>query len=204
MTLSFRLIRRVPTPKESYPVKAEEAIAHEEQLGETDDEQTESAMSQIYRKGYEDGYAACAKATEGEIKEQIEAFKSMVDDLVSQRKRLLKESEEAVLKLSCQIARRIVGKVAEVEESLIGEVVKNAVNHLAERQRMVIRVSDLDFEILRKHENGWLTSNEGVEIKPDKRIKRGGCLVEGETGSVDAQIDSQIDVIEKALLGAAK
>ena len=81
---------------------------------------------------------------------------------------------------------------------------KNAVGHLAERQRMVIRVNPLDLEILERNQPEWIASDEGIELKADKRIKRGGCLVEGESGSVDAQIESQIDAIEKALMRAAR
>lgn len=204
MTLSFRLIRGVPTPRESYLVRAEDGMAQQRKPEEQIEEENDSALTQAYRKGYEEGYAACARAAEVELEKQIQSFKSMVDDLSSQRKRLIEESEEAVLRLSCQIAGKVIGKVAEVKEEFIGEVVRNAVSHLAQRQRMIIRVNDVDFEILSEREKDWLRSNEGFEIKPDKRIKRGGCLVEGERGSVDAQIDSQIDVIEKALLGAAK
>ena len=205
MTLSSRLLRRVPEPKESYPVAAEVETPQAELIDEPQvSDPDESAVAQAYRKGYEEGYAACAKAAESEVTKQVAAFRAMVDELASQRKRLIRESEQAVLKLSCEIARKIIGRAAEIKENLIEEVVKNAVGHLAERQRMVIRVNPLDLEILERNQPEWISSDEGIELKADKRIKRGGCLVEGESGSVDAQIESQIDVIEKALMRAAR
>jgi len=205
MTLSSRLLRRVPEPKESYPVAAEVETPQAEPIEEPQvSDPDESAVAQAYRKGYEEGYAACAKAAESEVTKQVAAFRAMVDELASQRKRLIRESEQAVLKLSCEIARKIIGRAAEIKENLIEEVVKNAVGHLAERQRMVIRVNPLDLEILERNQPEWIASDEGIELKADKRIKRGGCLVEGESGSVDAQIESQIDAIEKALMRAAR
>ncbi len=203
MISSCRLLRGMPEPTGSFPVIIEDEtssnqVESEELSGEAD------PLTEAYRKGYQEGYAACVKASNAEVAKQIGAFKSMVEDMASQRARLIRESEEVVLRLACRIASKIVGKVAEIKEDLVVEIVRNAVSRLAERQKIVIRVNPEDAQVLKKHDCSWLSSYEGFEIKPDPRIKRGGCLVEGEFGIVDAELDRQIDVIEKALVGASR
>jgi flagellar assembly protein FliH len=210
MTLLSRLIRGVPAPTELYPVVLEapgQLYAYEcgsdsdEAAGEMD------PVKQAYQAGYEAGYGACSEAGQAEVRLQIEAFTAMVDDLDAQRKRLIKESESAVVRLSCEIASKIIGKLAELDEKVVVDIVKGALNHLADKQKMVIRVNPGDLDVLRRYESEWLTAagdTGSVEIREDSRMKRGGCLVEGESGSVEAQIDRQIQVIEKALVEAAR
>jgi flagellar biosynthesis/type III secretory pathway protein FliH len=179
--------------------------------GETDgdrrsDDAAEGRIKQAYQAGYDAGYAACREALGEDTTAVVGRFTSMADDLVFQRSRLTKESEAAVLRVACDIARRIVGKSAEIREEVVLEVVRNALGHMKDCQGVTIRVNPRDYEVLSRSEAEWLENARagGIKIKDDARIKPGGCLVEGDSGSVEAQIDRQIDVIEKALMEACK
>jgi flagellar biosynthesis/type III secretory pathway protein FliH len=77
---------------------------------------------------------------------------------------------------------------------------------MKESDTMTIRISPRDHEILARCEAQWLENagGGGIKIIEDARIKPGGCLIEGDSGSVEAQIDRQIDLIERALMEACK
>ncbi|MGQ9603169.1 MAG: FliH/SctL family protein [bacterium] len=203
MISSCRLLRGMPEPKQSFPVSIEEQVLSNE-TEPHDLSDAEDPITEAYRRGYQEGYAACVKASNAEISKQVGAFRTMVEDLASQRGRLIRESEESVLRIACKIANRIVGKIAEIKEDLVIEMVRNAVSRLAERQKIIVRVNPGDAGILEKVDKSLFGSYDGFEIKADPRIKRGGCLIEGEFGIVDAELDRQIDVIEKALVGASR
>jgi flagellar assembly protein FliH len=210
MNSSYRLIHGALMSAESYPVVPEverpEGLLMHDPAGGTEDDDA-GQIEKAYQAGYQAGYSACKEASRAELVKHVATFTSMVDDLVSQRRRLVTESELAVVRLSCEIARKIVGKIAEIDETTVVEVVRNALSHLSNRLKVTIRVNPEDLEILREHESEWLASSGctgAVEIHEDARIKRGGCLIEGESGSVEAQIDRQIEVIEKALVETAK
>jgi flagellar biosynthesis/type III secretory pathway protein FliH len=183
------------------PATAGETV--EDGGGEAD---AESRTKQVYEAGYEAGYAGCRKALSDETAAAVAEFRSMVDDIVSQRGRLIKESEAAVLQVACDIARRIVGKSAEIRDEVILEVVKNTLKYMKDNEKVTIRVNPRDYEVLARCETEWLEGAPagGVKISEDARIKPGGCLVEGDSGCVEAQIDRQIDLIEKALMEACK
>lgn len=211
MTLLSRLIRRAQIGKEPYPVSAE----HEGDLmaagSDLDEDGTngvdpaEEERARVFEDGRKQGYSSCKAELEAGALEKVKSFTSMVDDLLVQRKRLLMDSEEAVVKLSCEIARRIVTRMAEMNEDVILEIVQNALGHLADKQKVTIRVNPADAEALRAHSDDWAKASGAgstVEIAEDVRIKRGGCLIEGESGSVEAQLDRQVDMIEKALMEA--
>ena len=209
MTLLSRLIRRAQIGEEPYPVSAEDEETTmaggdgQHENGTSAEDPAEEERKRLLEEGREQGYASCRAELDTVVREQVGHFTSMVDDLVVQRKRLVEDSEEAVLKLSCEIARRIVGKMAEVNEEMILEIVRNALGHLADRQKVTIRVNPADAAVLKAHGDEWAEAagaGSTVEIAEDVRIKRGGCLIEGESGSVEAQIDRQVEMIEKALV----
>ena len=211
VTLLSRLIRRAELGQSTYTVITDReedlvrAEAEAEKARARDLEQREAEKKNAYAEGHKAGYEQAKSEIAGDVVEQVERFTSMVDDLVMQKKRMLIDSEEAVVKLSCQISRRIVGEMARVNEDVIREVVRNALGHLSEKQKVTIRVNPGDMTVLRAHKPEWeeaAGAGATVEIVEDVRIKRGGCLVEGESGSVEAELDRQVEMIEKALVEA--
>ena len=209
VTLLSRLIRRAEIGKEPYPVSAEREddpmAAGEPDEGADAGDSAEEERNRAFEEGRKQGYSACKAEMEAEVTEKVRSFTSMVDDLMVQKKRLLVDSEEAVMKLSCEVARRIVTKMAEMDEAVFLDIVRNALGHLADKQKVTIRVNPADAEVLRAHSEEWAEASGAgstVEIAEDVRIKRGGCLIEGESGSVEAQLDRQVDMIEKALMEA--
>ena len=72
-----------------------------------------------------------------------------------------------------------------------------------EKEKVVVRVHPNDLKTVREHRSEWLSMLEGtrsLEIVEDERISAGGCLVETEAGNVEAQIERQIKVLERALI----
>ncbi|MEJ7709034.1 MAG: FliH/SctL family protein [Pyrinomonadaceae bacterium] len=68
---------------------------------------------------------------------------------------------------------------------------------------MIIRVNALDLAIVEEHRSQLDTANRfaSLEIVGDSvGVKRGGCLISTENGSIDAQLETQLQGIERALL----
>jgi flagellar biosynthesis/type III secretory pathway protein FliH len=210
MTLSYRRIPQAKIDWDPYPVTADLAITDSGVPGASAEGQQDAMaqkMEQAYNAGYEAARSECLKEMESRVGQEVRAFISMVDDLVSQRQRLINDSEEAVVRLSCQIARRIIEKSVEINEEAIIDVVKNALRHLVDKQKLIIRVNPEDLEVINRYQSEWMTAagaSTNVKVNEDTRVKRGGCLIEGESGNVEAQIDRQIEVIERALVEAVR
>ena len=210
MTSLYRLIRRARVAREPYQVMAEGAVlcATIEEAGEGQDPNEESGrLESAYKAGYDAGFNAAREKIVPEIDAQIGRFTSMIDDLASQRRTLVKESEAAVLKLACAIAEKVVGKVVETDETAVRHVINSALKQMDDREKPVVRLNPDDLALLRERQSAWAEGVErsgAVELRADARIKRGGCLVDGESGSVEAQVEWQIGVIERALSEAAR
>ncbi len=144
---------------------------------------------------------------EASTREQIDAavngFTSMVDDFVAQRAEFLKSSEETLVRLAVAVAKKIIGDAVQIQEDAVLETVRNALRHVQEKENVVVRVHPEDLKIVREHRSEWLSIVEGsgsLDIEEDERVRRGGCLVETEAGNVEAQIDKQIQTLERMLV----
>jgi flagellar assembly protein FliH len=210
VTPSYRRIPSVKLDGRRYPIVADSGPGADGSYAEaagplSPEDEAADKMQKAYEAGYQAGHAASAKELEVEMAGKARDLTSMIDDVVSQRSRLVSESEEAVVRLACDIAKRIVEKVADVDKETIVRVAKASVARLADSQKVTIRVSPSDLEVLEKHRAEWLQatrSGSSVEIQEDERIRRGGCLIEGSSGYIEAEIDRQIGVFERALVEA--
>ncbi len=106
--------------------------------------------------------------------------------------------------LAIAIARKLVGR--EIRE--VGEVallnVERAVEMVFRRGRAVIELHPLDLatvEAALGQRPRWSEEFDAVELRASEEVDRGGCLLHAGAGTVDLRIESQLDLIEQALLG---
>jgi flagellar biosynthesis/type III secretory pathway protein FliH len=64
---------------------------------------------------------------------------------------------------------------------------------------VTIRVNPRDFQIIERHHATRSSSplSEAVKLVEDPLIGRGGCVIETESGTIDARIEEQLREIEK-------
>lgn len=201
----YRLIRRASLAREPYRVAAAGGVTCGADGGPQDSDDEAVRLESAYKAGYDAGYQAAGEQLASGVRTQAERFTSMIDDLESQRRALVRESESAVLRLGCEIARRIIGAAAETGQDAVREVVSNALRRIDQTQNLVVRLNPEDLAVLKKDQRAWVEqigAAGAVELREDPRIKRGGCVVDGESGSVEAQVERQVEIVERALLGA--
>jgi flagellar assembly protein FliH len=147
--------------------------------------------------------AEARRSAEKLVEETVSGFTSVVDDFLAQREEMFRTSEESVVRLSMAIARRVIGEEISANSEAVLNTVRGALKHILEKEHVVIRVHPEDLRVVREHASEWLGIVEGtrsLEIEEDERIRRGGCLVETESGNVEAQIEKQLQTLEKSLL----
>jgi flagellar biosynthesis/type III secretory pathway protein FliH len=70
--------------------------------------------------------------------------------------------------------------------------------------RVILRVHPADENVLAARRQRWLERNPAIgdlAIVADDTVGRGGCRLETEAGTVDATLETQLEVIERHLLG---
>ena len=70
---------------------------------------------------------------------------------------------------------------------------------------ITVRVNPADLPVI--EERGQRLERAGreqlLDIVPDPLVAAGGCVIESESGAIDAQLETQLRVLERALLTRA-
>lgn len=164
-----------------------EARAEAERLIAEAEAEVERIRSEAYAAGYEAG---------------LKEFTTRLLELQRRRDALLSDAEREVLRLALRIAEKIIGRELETRDATLLDIVRTAMRSIRHAGSITICVNPADAPKLERHREAIETLRRGqlVNIVPDTRVSVGGCILESESGIVDAQLDTQLRVIEQALL----
>ncbi|WP_213358266.1 HrpE/YscL family type III secretion apparatus protein [Chlamydiifrater phoenicopteri] len=113
-----------------------------------------------------------------------------------------KESIKASLvPLAIASVKKIIGKELETNKETVVSIISGAIKELSQNNRVVIFVNPNDLEAIEKQRAELKKIIEYAEVfiissKPE--IEPGGCLIETESGIINASLDVQLQALENA------
>ena len=158
---------------------------------------------QAYERGFSEGEKAGKELGEKSLEALLKQYAKTLEELNNLRREIFAASEREVLRLALEIARKVIRREVSVDEELILTLVKVALNRLAEQTIMTVRVNPRDYQSIQRHHAAYPSTSsldEGVKLVEDPSVSRGGCLIETESGIIDARIEEQLREIEKGFL----
>ena len=170
------------------------------------------ALQTAYSKGKDEGVELGRKegvdTTTGQYEKKIDLlqqrFAGIFSELETAKNAIFGNAEYMLLKLVNQMVRKIIDQEVSVNRNVVLSVLKRALNYIGHRDKMVIRVAPGDLERVTGRKNFWFPVSErlnDVVIEPDERIEPGGCIIESNSGLVDARLGVQFeeltDIIDK-------
>lgn len=83
-----------------------------------------------------------------------------------------------------------------------GEIVMTALRQARQQEMMTVRVNAADLPLVEKMRERIDAFGRAryLDFVADQTIKEGGCLIESASGTIDARLETQLRVFEKALL----
>jgi flagellar assembly protein FliH len=160
------------------------------------------AEAEGYEVGYSKGYAEGSEAARHLLDQEIAQVRQVADAARLSCQQMLQHMEGEVVALVLAIARKILGDAALQREATIVDTVHRAVARLGQQGPYRIRLNPRDAEFLSAR---WQTRDEldGAqwELVPDERIGVGGCILECGAATVDARIETQFELVRRALMG---
>ncbi|EKD42206.1 MAG: hypothetical protein ACD_73C00268G0002 [uncultured bacterium] len=171
----------------------EEAVreAHEIKLRARDvfskvEEHAKLKEEEGFKKGREEGLA--------QITEMMVAWEKKNEEMVS----LL---EKEITKLVYEIGEKILGREFVERETAIVDLIKQALQS-AGGQNVIVLVHPDDLDVVRKNQPHLITAIDAsrtLQIRASEKVAVHGCLIETEIGTLDAQLETQLEAIKKAL-----
>jgi flagellar biosynthesis/type III secretory pathway protein FliH len=132
----------------------------------------------------------------------ITALETVLAELDGVRSKLKQQLEREVVELALHVARKVIQREIAVSDDAILGVVKEAMTHLDDPEKISIRLNPLDLKRLRDvgdRAQSPFENIENIHFEEDAGIQCGGCYIHTEYGEVDARLEEQLRHIEEAL-----
>jgi flagellar assembly protein FliH len=189
-------------------IQEAEAAAQEMRTGAI--AEIEAERERAFREGYEAGGDQARIDVEAQLaaswEQRIEALQADVSNVVTaieaQRATLWRQTEKDIISFSIEMARKIIKAEIQENPKVIGEVIKHALRRVVNKEHIRIRISPQDLDDVRAQREDLILVLDGasnVDIVDDRRIDKGGCVIETPAGNIDAKIDTQMDRLVEAL-----
>ncbi|MBT3182528.1 MAG: hypothetical protein HN337_08495 [Deltaproteobacteria bacterium] len=171
------------------------------QDAEADAEKTRIEARRVLEESKTQSERAIKKGfSEGEAKGFATVTEKLVE-LEHLRERFYESVEPELIKLSMSIAEKVIGKLASENSKLVEGVVHQALEKTL-GDRIVIRLNPEDYSGLMERDVDFrekIDRTKRLTLRSDEAITKGGCVVESEVGTIDAQLDLQLEAMRKAL-----
>lgn len=134
-------------------------------------------------------------------REGFEFWASHVENLQKTINSLQDEYTKLLAPIALKAAKKIVGQAFEMSHDMIFEIVQNALRPVLQHKRITIYVNREDFRALEENREKLKQNLENVEmlsIQEREDIAQGGCVIETEGGIINARLENQWEVLEKA------
>jgi type III secretion protein L len=141
------------------------------------------------------------QAKEEGYQEGLTQFNEHLLSLEDHGRKIYRDTQNSILKLALQAAKKIVNKEIELHPETIVDIVLQALAPIKQNHRITILASKADKEILEAHKPEIKEIFEqlqflGIQERPD--IEPGGCIIETESGIINASIENQWKALETA------
>lgn len=159
-------------------------------------------VREAYAEGHRRGMEAGRADFERSVGESVAALQAAAAAVVHARETFLNTLEPEVVALAVRIAERILLREAETDRGLVLRTVRKALEHLTDRESIVLRVNPADLEVVRAEKLRLTEEFDGIArvvVESDAGVLPGGCIAESSLMQVDARLGHQLEAIYSAL-----
>lgn len=154
-----------------------------------------------FAKGYAQGERAGTEAGAARAEAMLRRLAETLDELQRLRGDLVRRTEREVVDLALAVARKILHREATIDRDLLMAMARVALDRLSDATAASIRLHPDDYATAMSGRGPGVGVPHGVQILADPSVRRGGCVVRSDVGSVDVGMAAQLDEITRTLLG---
>jgi flagellar assembly protein FliH len=157
------------------------------------------------KKGTSEGEARAGAEYRRRLETMQASMTAFIQNVESEKNALYARADRTMLELCRLMVKKIIVAETAQKNEVILTVLRKALSYIAEKEKLIIRVSSHDTPTVSDNKEFWAPIAErlrDVTIEPDDRIQPGGCVIESNSGVVDGRIETQIaeiaEVVDKA------
>lgn len=155
----------------------------------------------IKKSAFEEGYRAGLEKANTDL----EVFRNNLAQFMGAEKNVFEYIAPDILEISVDIAKKIIKKEVEQDPQVLMNTIVDVLKTLSKNEpKIIIKVKPQAVQFI-KDTIPNITYQYGIDSKinivADPSIEEGGCVFQTNNGIVDASIDTQLEIIKKALEG---
>lgn len=156
----------------------------------------EAATQDGFNVGYQEGREEAIKENAQLLMETTNAL----NKLHAAFPVAVKQNEDKLIKLALEISREVIQEELQMKPELCLKAVERAIGKVSDLEKVLIKVNPLDLDIVlpkQEYFKSLLPDVQDFVITGHYSIERGGCHIETNSGTIDAQITTQLAVVEE-------
>ena len=159
----------------------------------------ESKSRQAYEAGFRAGEESARQALEAGVRETMQHLADALADLAGTRTETIHRAEADTVRLSIEIARRVLHRELSVDGSALEALVKAALDKLQAQEVYRVRVHPDQEKPVRAclDQTG---RGQAIAVVGDPLQPQGGVVFEISRGALDASVETQLAEIERGLI----
>ena len=158
-------------------------------------EEAVSIREMAKKEGYEAGMQ--------QSRQDLQELRNKFAEFYNYKEQVFQKVSECIMDISVEIEKKILNKEIETDKESIIPIIKGTIEEINKTEnKITLKVMPKDVELVRDKVPEIFSENyfeAKIIVMPDNTIKEGGVIVETSNGIVDATIETQLSIIEKAL-----
>ena len=140
---------------------------------------------------------------QNEINKKLSAAGEKANEIVQEaheeRNRIFHELGDEILSLALSISEKVIKIELDRNDEAFKSILASAIKKVADDNNLKVRVSDSDYKrFLSEGREEIFTKSGNVTFIKDKLLKKGDCIVESDSGTIDAGINTQLKQVKLA------
>ena len=166
-------------------------------------EEARRAAASIIEEAHQQKEKILAEYRQVGREEGIAQMSSEIARAKIQAGEMLKRAEPEMVGLALKIAEKIIGRDLERDPQTIADICASAVDSVRSAKQLTLRINPKDGAVLRAKTPKLMElvgRSVDIAIRDDSDVEPGGCIIQTEFGTVDAQLKTQLEMLRNVLL----
>lgn len=184
--------------------EARDIITNAREEAEVIKMQVDQEAVSIRQEAYQEGLRQAHQEIEGDRQAAIQQSQALLEEARQSKLKVFRSCEADMVRLVMAMVKKVIAGELKTNPDTIINILQEAIDFLDRPENITVYVNPQEVDnILEVMDKGYLTdignSNITMDIKADERISPGGCLLESDAGSVDAQLETRITSVNNAI-----
>ena len=135
----------------------------------------------------------------GQYEDMLNEARRTLEEARSEYASTLEAMELDIINLVMDISKKVISSEIDVNKQCVVSLVREAIVKCPARDELVIGISPQDRAVIEESSDmiNRAVNGRGYEIKEDPSLAGGNCIIDTSFGSMDAGVDSRLELIRE-------